>query len=266
VRACVGWAQPVAFSLTPRDAPIRVGENLPEPVWRSAAQAEVDRVMRHCAEGFSTRCRSGGKHLADPDRTPVLLYGRGLGEDECTSFLRALHPGLVTLADDGGFFVPGARSCSPNLHLIGREGDHTKLHTEVLIHLGAYAELVLDFGWPQSAIVFDPFFSGGALDLWGYTQETGGDVVLGVEAKARGTGPDGLDSLLRSFHKREADPSARIPHNHAAKWHEISGFTLQRPITVLLVADGVRWWFTAERHGPSLHFTPRGPLEWVAGS
>ena len=66
--------------------------------------------------------------------------------------------------------MPSARACSPSLHLVGRNGDHVRLHTEVLVHVAVYGELVLDQGWNPACIAFDPFIGGAHLDLWGFAE------------------------------------------------------------------------------------------------
>lgn len=214
---------------------IRVGQLLPEPEWESKDQARLDTLLRTSAKGFAEACRRrpDPKNPKDPNRRPELLYAEGLGADASHVFLRAFDEGLVTVDPDGGFFVPGARDCSRNLHLVGRQSDHVKLHNEVLIHVGAYAELVLDHGWTPAQIVFDPFFSGDALDLWGYDapgQGPTGNIVFAAEAKARVAGSNGLDVLLRALRLKESDPEAAITKNHEAKWRELVKLTTDRSI------------------------------------
>lgn len=139
------------------------------------AQAEVHGLLMRCAVAFAQECnrRPSPKFRRDRTRSAALRFGRGLGADESAAFLRALEAGLATVAPDGGFLVPTARACSPNLHLVGRNEDHVAVHTEVLIHVGAYAELVLDGGWEPERLAFDPFTRGAALDLWGFKGPAG---------------------------------------------------------------------------------------------
>jgi hypothetical protein len=175
----------------------------------------------------------------------------GVGADEASGFLRALDNGLVTLRPDGNFLVPGARACSPNLHLVGREGNGVKLHNEVLIHVAAYAELVVDHGWDPERIVFDPFFANDALDLWGFSSGPSGeswrdgDIIFAAEAKARVKGGDGLQSLVKAFERLNTDPAAAVPAGQRRKWEELLRLTREHPIQLLLVADGARWWYSA---------------------
>lgn len=234
------------------------GHGHDEQPWSTSAQAATDELLTACAEVFAAACRSAPsqKFPRDPARSPLLLYGRGLGVDEARGFVRALKHGLIVVAPDGGFQVPGARACSTNLHLVGRNEDRVALHTEVLIHITSYAELVLDHGWDESCLVFDPFVRGAALDLWGFAGAADGpwwegDVILASEAKARVDGPDGLRSLLASLQELSSDPATRASNNHLAKWREIVTLTRDRDISLLLVADSARWWFRVSRQGES---------------
>ena len=160
--------------------------------WSTKAQDRLHQLLLACAATFAEKCTSTpmAKFPRDSIRRGALRYGRGLGVDEATAFLRALDAGLVTLEADGAFFVPSTRACSPNLHLVGRNEDHVALHTEVLVHVGAYAELVLDHGWDAECIAFDPFIRGAALDLWGFAERPGdgepwweGKITFVAEAK-----------------------------------------------------------------------------------
>lgn len=229
-----------------------------ERPWSTKAQAATDELLTACAWVFAAACRSrpSTKFPRDPVRSPLLLYGRGLGVEEAGGFVRALEHGLIVVAPDGGFQVPGARACSTNLHLLGRNEDHVALHTEVLIHITSYAELVLDHGWDESCLVFDPFVRGAALDLWGFARAADGawwegEVIFASEAKARVDGRDGLRPLLTSLRALSSGTSTRASNNHLAKWREIVALTRDRDIHLLLVADGARWWFRVSRQGES---------------
>lgn len=219
-------------------------------------------VLLECAEGFADKCRAEPRHGSDGNRTGSLLCAAGIGVDEASGFLRALDYHLVTLAADGNFQVPGARACSPNLHLVGREGDGVKLHTEVLIHVAAYAELVLDHDWKPDRLVFDPFFGGDALDIWGYaagpkgSSWRDGDIIFAAEAKSRVQGADGLQSLLSAFERLNGDRSPLVPIGQRRKWEEVLRLTSQHPIQLLLVADGARWWFSASQNQNGLLLEP----------
>lgn len=226
------------------------------------AIGRVLALLRECAEAFAQRCRAEPRHERDFTRSGSLLCAVGIGADEAAGFLRALDSELVTLAPDGNFTVPDARACSPNLHLVGREGDGVKLHNEVLIHVAAYGELVLDHDWRPDRLVFDPFFGSDALDIWGFaagpspTSWRDGDIVFAAEAKARVEGADGLGSLLRAFEKLNADETANVPAGQRRKWQELLWMTSHHPIELLLVADGVRWRFVASTSDQRLVLEP----------
>ena len=226
------------------------------------AIARVLHLLVDCAEVFAQRCRAHPSHPLDGTRTGSLLCAVGIGADEASGFLRALDNDLVTLMPDGNFRIPGARACSPNLHLVGREGEGAKLHNEVLIHVAAYAELVLDHGWHPERLVFDPFFGNDALDIWGFAdgpqgrQWRDGDIVLAAEAKARTDGADGLSSLVKAFQRLYLDPSASVPSGQRRKWQELLRLTRGHPIQLLLVADGARWWFSASQEEGKLVLEP----------
>jgi len=145
---------------------ICLGPNSPWPESWTSVQRELNELLLGCAEVYASDLRVG-PHPKDAIRKPYLLYERGLGQDEAAAFLRARRHSLVEIKPDSNFRIPNARACSKNLHLLSRNDDHFRVNTEALIHVGAYAELILDRGWEPSMLVFDPFFSGAALDLWG---------------------------------------------------------------------------------------------------
>lgn len=224
--------------------------------WATESQARVHRLLMGCAATFAETCNAApsSKFGRDQTRRPALRYGRGLGADEATGFLRALDAGLVTLQPDGAFFVPSARACSKNLHLVGRNEDHVAVHTEVLVHVGAYAELVLDHGWRPQCIAFDPFIRGAALDLWGFAETPQSDqawwqgrITFVAEAKARVGGSDSLTALAAAFERLEQDGSAAADRGHLRKWYELRSVVQQHgPVDLLLAADGARWWYAVE--------------------
>lgn len=228
------------------------------PAIANPAVRRVLRLLLECADTFAETCRKHPDHPSDATRTGRLLCAIGLGADEAAGFLRALDEGLITLRPDGNFKAPTARACSPNLHLVGREGEGVKLHNEVLIHVTAYAELVLDHGWDPSRLVFDPFFANDALDLWGFDAPPAGgswrdgSIVFAAEAKARVKGSDGLGALTHAFDTLGADPTAPVDKGHRRKWGELVRLTEDHPVRLLLVADGARWWYSAFRDGDTL--------------
>jgi hypothetical protein len=113
---------------------------------------------------------------------------------------------------------------------------------------------VLDLGWEPARLVYDPFFSSDALDLWGYDAPAltpaawrDGRITFAAEAKARVDGGNGLSALRRIFELLQRDPGLPAAKQYRRKWDELVSLTQQDPIDLLLVADGARWWFRAER-------------------
>ena len=154
--------------------------------------------------------------------------------------------------------------------IISDAGDHdegfrgTALFWQLASRFGAYAELVLDHGWPERHLVFDPFMSGASLDLWGYSTPTSsqwsnGQVVFVAEAKSRVGGSDGLQGLLMALETKQRDPAAEVRSGHERKWAEIFAFAQQprdEPLVLLLVADSARWWFRVLADGEVMHLDP----------
>jgi hypothetical protein len=211
-----------------------------------------------CAASFAERCNEvpSLRFPRDEARRAALRYGRGLGADESAAFLRALEAGLTTIAPDGAFGIPSARACSPNLHLVGRNEDHVAVHTEVLIHIGAYAELVLDRGWEPGRLAFDPFIRGAALDLWGFDEPVSGQwwegrITFVAEAKARVAGSDSLTGLASALERLQVDSAADVDPGHRRKWDELVNIVGDHgPIELLLAADGERWWYDVTSSSP----------------
>ena len=224
------------------------------PAWATDAEAKAHDLLVGCAIAFAERCRQrpNPKFPRDCARRAELRYGRGLGADEAAAFLRALRSDLATVAADGAFFVPG-RACSPNLHLVGRNEDHVAMHTEVLVHVGVYAELVLDYGWEPKCLAFDPFTRGAALDLWGFNDGPDGDwwegkIVFVAEAKARVSGKDSLTGLVSAFERLRGDPNAVVHPGHRRKWDELTTIVANTeqsnyclPPTARAGGGGTRW-------------------------
>ena len=243
--------------------PIKPGEPCPE--WWIPAQRDVNDLLVGCAEVFASNCRATPNRQFPKDavRRPVLLYNRGLGRDESTAFLRARQHGLVEVRPDSNFLIPNARECSKNLHLLSRNGDHFRVNNEALIHIGAYAELILDRGWKPSMLVFDPFFNKDALDLRGYAAPCepkanwrDGRITFVAEAKARVQGPDSADTLsnlFSAFEQLQKDQTAHVEDRHRRKWNEVVRIVAEHgKVEMLLVADGVRWWYEARPTGTSV--------------
>lgn len=205
---------------------------------------ELRHLLEGWAEGFAHRCRILKESPGDDERRAGLAVGkRGIQPDEAVAFLRTWRAGLVTVGPDGSFTSAAKRSGGGPYHLVGRNGDHVALHTEYLIHLGAFGELVLDEGWSLEALAFEQ----GQWDILGYD---GGRVFLAVEAKARAemSDNDSLEALRRSLIAATEDPQAPMPSNHRNKWDALVGFAGSGPVDVRLVAANARWRFRAELH------------------
>jgi hypothetical protein len=80
-------------------------------------------------------------------------------------------------------------------------------------------------------------------------------IVLTVEAKARTTGSDSLESLRGSLLRRSDDPTVEVPPNHRRKWEALAGYSEAGPVDVWLVASGSRWSLRAESVGGQIIVT-----------
>jgi Holliday junction resolvase-like predicted endonuclease len=202
---------------------------------------EAHHLLSQLAEGFARGARQEPTHALDPARVGALGLGkRGLLPDESRAFLRTWRAGLVEIEADGAFTLPRCRECPPALHLVGRSGSAVALHTEYLIHIGAVAELVNDYGWHMSELAFEQ----GEWDIIGVRD---GRPMLLVEAKARAHRPDGdsLESLRESLHALSRDESSATSTNHRNKFRELRAAAAHGPVVVLLVASDARWWMEA---------------------
>jgi hypothetical protein len=217
------------------------------------AVERVHKLVTSYAEAFAETCRNG---TAQPSKDPKTAANDKVREgrlgsfkaqpDECQAFLRAVDHDLVRIEPDGNFWAHTARRTSRNLHLVGRSGMAMALHTEYLIQIGAYAELVLDHGWPPERLDFEC----GAFDI-----EGGGErLTLAVEAKARvlpSTG-DTLTAIRDAFLAREKDPDYPLKPNHLHKWDRLFELCSAGLVWLWLVADGARWSYIARRTGNGL--------------
>lgn len=129
------------------------------------------------------------------------------------------------------------------------------MNLEYIIQIGATAELVLDHGWPAAQVGFEQ----GEFDAVTYDPE--GRIVLVMEAKARTTGPDSLDKLVRAWIQFKGDPTADLNNNAGRKWRELARLCLGGPVTVWLVADGARWTLTANTGGDCAVASAGGSLK-----
>jgi hypothetical protein len=182
---------------------------------------------------------------------PTLGLGtRGLREDESRCFARALDSGLVRVLPDGEFSLPGAAHNLERPHLIGEDGHGgVTLHTEYLIHIGAYAELVLDHDWPPNQLAFDM----GAWDLHGL--RTDGTVALLMEAKARFAGPNGLARLRDDLHGLARDSSRTVTSTTRKKYEALVETCKTSPVHIWLVADACRMLYDTRRVGTAVQLT-----------
>ncbi len=226
----------------------------------------VHDLISRCAEEFAEACRTGQalpskdpKTAAnDPGREGRLVSFKAQ-PDECHAFLRAVENDVIFVKPSGRFWAHTARRSSRNLHLVGRSGLATALHTEYLIHIGGYAELVLDYGWPPDLLDFEC----GAFDVEGGNQR----LVLAMEAKARvlpATG-DTLTALRDALLARAADPQAELNVNHLKKWNRLLDLSQAGPLWLWLVADNARWSYVVEQSGQGVSLTPmEGPPIFAA--
>lgn len=76
-------------------------------------------------------------------------------------------------------------------------------------------ELVLDHGWSPDAIDFER----GEFDALGLGDD--GRALLVMEAKARVSGPDGLEKLLTTWLRMARDPTIDLDNNAGRKYREL---------------------------------------------
>lgn len=225
----------------------------PDPVAVDpSAAARLDELLHGWAAVFAER--------RDDVISGTFRHGkRGLGDDEATSFLRGVDAGLLAV-DEAGYVVPlcvlpkkqprrYARCC--------KSGDGVTVNLEHVIQLGVMAELHRDLGWPTEQLRVEL----GEFD--GSIVGEQGDAVVVMEAKCRRlTGSDTLAQLLSKWLRFAAATDAPIRGRNAEhKYLDLLRITEHRPtVGVLLIADGARWWLTAERRdGHRLSFEETGP-------
>jgi hypothetical protein len=206
----------------------------------------VRALLEECAVVFAASRTAHTRQLRH-----TLDFGtRGLGSDEGRAFLRALDSGLVRVFPDGEFTLPGAAHNLNRPHLVGEDGKGgVTLHTEYLIHIGAYAELVLDHDWPRERLAFDM----GAWDLHGLRRD--GSISLLMEAKARFDGREGLARLRDDLHGLVRDPSRAVNSTTRRKYEALVEVCRASPVYVWLVADGCRMLYRARSAGRSVEVT-----------
>lgn len=162
---------------------------------------------------------------------------RGVLPDEASSFLRAMDAGVAVVDEAGFVTLPTVRPKKPigRYALFSKSGDGVGLNLEYVIQVGAAAELILDHGWPPGQLDFER----GEFDTLGYRSD--GTVGLAVEAKARATGADSLEKMLRFWFRAERQRDLRLNNNAGQKLAELRRLCQPGPVHLWLVADSVRW-------------------------
>lgn len=198
--------------------------------------ARLRTLLEACAGQFAIR-------RTDVVTGRVVWPRRGLLHDEAASFLRAVDQGLATVNEAGYVTLPTVRPKVPEgrYALLSKSGDGVSVNLEYLIQIGATAELVLDTGWPPHLIDFER----GEFDALASSHN--GRVVLAMEAKARVTGADSLDSLVRFWLLATRDAKVDLNTNAGRKYRELVRRCAHGPVHVWLVADGARWSLSAVR-------------------
>jgi hypothetical protein len=184
----------------------------PHPPWPSRWRTPpgVDRLRRllqDWAVGFS-------EVRADVASPTITWPRRGLLDDESSSFLRALDSGFVTVDRAGFVALPTVRAKTPAgpYALLSKSGSGVSINLEYLIQIGTTAELVLDHGWSASDIDFER----GEFDAVGVGDDN--RALLVMEAKARVSGPDGLEKLLMSWLRMANDHTSDLDNNAGRKY------------------------------------------------
>lgn len=162
---------------------------------------------------------------------------RGIHPDEAASFLRAVDLGHATVSPTGHVSLHRVRPKTPaGLYaLLSKSGAGVSVNLEYLIQIGAITELVEGLGWPAEALDFER----GEFDALGTARDD--RVTLAVEAKARVTGSDGLEKLLRQWLVLASGPEPYLEDNAGRKYRQLRTFCEAGPVTAWLVAAGARW-------------------------
>jgi hypothetical protein len=171
--------------------------------------------------------------------------------DEAASFLRAVAEGFAQVDAAGYVTLPEVRPKLPEgrYALLSKSGSGVSINLEYVVQIGATAELVLDHEWPPQCIDFER----GEFDALASAE---GRVVLAMEAKARMTGPDSLEKLVRSWLTALSDPSTDMKNNAGRKLRELQRLCDAGPVTVWLVAEGARWTMQATKVNDRLTLAP----------
>lgn len=215
--------------------------------WLTPAVRELWQLLEDRAAGFA-RVKEG------VESTEIINPRRGLHDDEATSFLSAVAPGLAVVDGAGYVTLPTVRQKLPvgRYALFSRSGTAMSVNLEYLIQIGTTAEFVLDHGWPADPVGFER----GEFDAVSY--DSTGRVDTAMEAKARATGSDSLEKLVASWIRFAADSAADLNNNAGRKWRELVRCCESGPVDVWLVADSVRWSLAARLQDERLLLEPGG--------
>ena len=225
----------------------------PTAVTGDSSVERLTALLHAWAVGFAA--------VRDDVQTPALSLGRrGLHPDEAQAFLRALDARALHV-DSAGFVTPltaRPKAVGGRYALFSRSGAGAALNTEYLIQLGAVAELTLDYGWPADRLQVER----GEFDLIGFADDSGADVVMAAEAKARVRGPDSLEGLLRALEALAGEPAVVAKDNATRKYLELRALAEHRPVVLWLIAAGARWAFDAQLDAGSVRLTPLASIAY----
>lgn len=202
-------------------------------------------LLQSWAIGFAT----GRADVASPELT---VGSRGLHPDESASFLRALDAGQLHV-DSAGYVTPVAARPKPvggRYALCCKSGQGVTVNTEYLIQLGAVGELASAWGWTGQDVQVEMT----EFDIAGFGSD--GSVVLAVEAKARVTGPDSLEKLLRRLLVLADSPPPEPRGNAERKYLQLLHFCDAGPVVLWLVAAGARWAFLTNLDADRVRLRP----------
>ncbi|MBF4766617.1 hypothetical protein ISU10_02405 [Nocardioides agariphilus] len=208
----------------------------------------VDRLMnilRSCADAFAAR-------RSDVVSPKLFEPARGLRHDEASSFLAAVDSGFAQIDPAGFVTLPTVRVKRPTgrYALLAKSGSGVSVNHEYLVQVGAAYELVRDLAWSGGELDFER----GEFDALGHGNS--GRPVLVMEAKARATGRDSLETLVRAWLMFARDQTASTESNPGRKWTELQRLCSGGPVRVWLVADAARWALTARLVGSMVELAP----------
>jgi hypothetical protein len=180
---------------------------------------------------------------ADVQSARLVEPRRGLRDDEARSFLRAVEHGFAHVDKGGYVSLPLVRPKRPagRYALLAKSGSGVSINLEYIVQVGATAELLLDYGWDGRDIDFER----GEFDALAFGSAD--RPLLVMEAKARATGPDSLESLMKAWLSVSRTPETSLETNAGRKWRELARLSDNGPLAVWLVSDGARWTLSATR-------------------